>query len=88
MHKNDTLDPDYFLGPDGPIGRCLESYEARPQQIQLAQAIDKAFQGPHHLIAEAGTGVGKSFAYIVPAVAQALHHKQKVIISTHTISLQ
>jgi len=53
----------------------------------MAAAVEQAFQRGTHLIAEAGTGVGKSFAYLVPAIAQAALGK-KVVISTHTISLQ
>ncbi len=88
MSKNKRIDPVWFLGPQGPVAQQLSNYEMRPQQIRLAQAIDKAFEQSSHLIAEAGTGIGKSFAYIIPAVSHALKNKQKVVISTYTISLQ
>src|SRR5436853_618575 len=78
-----------ILGPEGGIARRLPSYEARPQQLAMAKAVAEAIDEPHHLMAEAGTGVGKSFAYLVPAIQAALADpKCKVIISTHTISLQ
>ncbi|MBK8098805.1 MAG: ATP-dependent DNA helicase [Planctomycetes bacterium] len=79
-----------FLGADGAIARRLPDYERRPQQLQMAQAIERALQGKQHLIAEAGTGVGKSFAYLLPAVLHADTHQGEgpVIVSTRTIALQ
>ena len=78
-----------ILGPDGTIAQRLPNYEARPQQLQMAQGVAAAIAGARHLMAEAGTGVGKSFAYLVPAIQAACADKEcKVVISTHTISLQ
>ena len=78
-----------ILGPDGAIARRLgERYEHRPQQLQMAESVAAAFQDGHHLLVEAGTGVGKSFAYLLPAIDYAVRHKKRVVISTHTISLQ
>jgi ATP-dependent DNA helicase DinG len=78
-----------LLGPDGAIARRLGSYEPRPQQRAMAEAIADAIAGPRHLMVEAGTGVGKSFAYLVPAALAAAADKNcRVVISTHTISLQ
>src|SRR3954462_386952 len=78
-----------ILGPKGVIARPLAGYEPRPQQLVMAQAVADAIAGRHHLMVEAGTGVGKSFAYLVPAVLSALASKDaRVVISTHTISLQ
>ena len=54
----------------------------------MARGIESAFQEGHHLLVEAGTGVGKSFAYLLPAIDYALKHKKRVVVSTHTISLQ
>ncbi|HEV3142956.1 MAG TPA: helicase C-terminal domain-containing protein [Gemmataceae bacterium] len=78
-----------ILGPDGEIAKRLSSYETRPQQLAMAEAVAEAIKGRHHLIVEAGTGVGKSFAYLVPAI-QAAAGKEDcvVVVSTHTISLQ
>ena len=84
----ENLDPSSFLGPEGAVARRLEGYESRPQQIEMAERIAEAFERPHHLIAEAGTGVGKSFAYILPAVQRAAENKQRIVISTYTIALQ
>ncbi|HEV3258070.1 MAG TPA: helicase C-terminal domain-containing protein [Gemmataceae bacterium] len=78
-----------ILGPGGTIARKLSNYEARPQQGEMAEAVAQAIAGPHHLMVEAGTGVGKSFAYLVPAILAATAKKDaRVVISTHTISLQ
>ena len=78
-----------ILGPDGAIARRLgERYEHRPQQLEMAAAVEDAFANKHHLLVEAGTGVGKSFAYLVPAIEWAVKNKKRVVISTHTISLQ
>src|SRR5438132_5938008 len=65
-----------------------ERYEHRPQQLDMAAAVERAFAEGHHLLVEAGTGVGKSFAYLLPAIEFAVKRKKRVVISTHTISLQ
>lgn len=78
-----------ILGPAGAIAQRLERYEARPQQLDMADAVTHALAERRHLLVEAGTGVGKSFSYLIPAI---LHTQRKpdtrVVISTHTISLQ
>jgi ATP-dependent DNA helicase DinG len=78
------------LGPDGLIAQRLSNYEPRPQQLAMAEAVARAIADKQHLMVEAGTGVGKSFAYLVPAI-QAIAASGKdfrVVVSTHTISLQ
>src|SRR5690349_7659654 len=82
-----TVAVQNFFSSEGPVARRLPGYEPRPQQAEMASAVDRAFESKQHLVVEAGTGVGKSFAYLVPAIAQAAKGK-KVVISTHTISLQ
>lgn len=80
-----------ILGPAGAIADRLSNYESRPQQLQMAAAVAQAFAEGRHLMVEAGTGVGKSFAYLVPAIQAVCASKDKdarVVISTHTISLQ
>src|SRR5689334_16247910 len=85
----DTSTLDIILGPEGSIARRLgERYEHRPQQLEMAAAVERAFTEGHHLLVEAGTGVGKSFAYLLPAIDYAVRTKKRVVISTHTISLQ
>ena len=78
-----------ILGPDGAVARRLGNYEPRPQQLQMADAVAAAIADKRHLMVEAGTGVGKSFAYLVPAILAATADKDcKIVVSTHTISLQ
>ncbi len=77
-----------ILGTDGIIARRLPGFEQRPEQLEMAAAIEEAMGQSRHLLVEAGTGVGKSFAYLVPAIQRAIHAKERVLISTHTIALQ
>ncbi len=78
-----------ILGPNGAIAGRLSNYESRPQQLDMAQAVAGAIADGRHLMVEAGTGVGKSFAYLVPAIlAATANPKDRVVVSTHTISLQ
>jgi ATP-dependent DNA helicase DinG len=80
---------DSVLGPDGAISNCLPDFESRPEQVAMAAAVERAIAERRHLIVEAGTGVGKSFAYLVPAIQAALADKDcRVVVSTHTIGLQ
>lgn len=78
-----------ILGPQGVIAQRLPAYESRPQQLDMAAAVADAICGRHHLMVEAGTGVGKSFAYLVPAILAATTQKDcRIVVATHTISLQ
>jgi ATP-dependent DNA helicase DinG len=78
-----------ILGADGAIAQRLPNYEPRAEQLQMADAVASALGGPGHLMVEAGTGVGKSFAYLVPAIQAACADKEfRVVVSTHTIGLQ
>jgi ATP-dependent DNA helicase DinG len=78
-----------ILGPGGLIAQRLPGYEVRPQQLAMAEAVTATIAGQGRLMAEAGTGVGKSFAYLVPAILAAAARKEcRVVVSTHTISLQ
>jgi ATP-dependent DNA helicase DinG len=84
-----TLNAQSILGPDGPVARRLGGgYEVRPQQLEMAAAVDRALDTGGSLAVEAGTGVGKSFAYLLPAIRRIVEHNERVVISTHTISLQ
>ncbi len=83
------MDSSKILGPDGLIAQKLSGFESRPQQLEMADAVSEAIHRRQRLLVEAGTGVGKSFAYLVPAIQAATLRKDfKVVISTHTISLQ
>jgi ATP-dependent DNA helicase DinG len=76
-----------MFGKDGLLSGA-KNFEYRPEQQQMAAAVAAALDEKRHLVVEAGTGVGKSLAYLVPAVLFALEHNRKAIISTHTINLQ
>jgi ATP-dependent DNA helicase DinG len=76
------------FGPEGLIARAHPDYEYRPGQVQMARAVMRAFDERKHLIVEAGTGTGKTLAYLVPAVAAALGGRGRVLISTGTKNLQ
>lgn len=76
------------FGPEGLIAQAHPDYEYRPGQVQMAQAVMRAFEEKRHLIVEAGTGTGKTLAYLVPAVAAALGGNGRVIVSTGTKNLQ
>ena len=81
-----------FLRPGGGLQRACAGeefpYEPRPQQFEMAVAVAEAIEGPHHLAVEAGTGVGKSFAYLVPLIHAAVAQNIQTVVSTYTISLQ
>ena len=79
-----------WLDAGGQVACRLDGYEVRPQQLELAEAIETAIAAGKHLLAEAGTGIGKSFAYLLPAVLHATEHAGEgpVVISTRTIALQ
>jgi len=111
-----NLSPLDILGPEGRIAARLDNYEQRQEQLDMADAVAKAIRDQRHLIMEAGTGVGKSFAYLVPAILAATADEaarsstteaddpdgdslsgsappsnaasRRVIVATHTISLQ
>src|SRR2546423_4977729 len=77
-----------IFGRNGLIASAHPEYEYRPGQIQMAEAVLRAFEKKRHLIVEAGTGTGKTLAYLVPAVAAAVSTGGRVIISTGTKNLQ
>src|SRR5881394_1134039 len=72
------------FGPGGALDRALPDYEPRPEQAALAAAVERALATGEHLVAEAGTGVGKSLAYLIPA----LESGQRVVVATATKALQ
>lgn len=77
-----------LLGPDGPMSRLLEGYEPRAGQMTMIEKVSEALVHGKHAVIEAGTGTGKSMAYLIPAVLYALATDEKVVVSTHTIALQ
>src|SRR2546426_6371354 len=75
------------FSPKGILSRSA-NFEFRPQQQQMAMAVVRALDNGEPLAVEAGTGVGKSLAYLVPAILHAVANKKKAVVSTHTINLQ
>ena len=85
------IDPDEaasVLEYGGPFSQYFEAYEHRPEQVEMLRAVANALSTGQHLMVEAGTGVGKSFAYLVPAAMFALANNTRVVVSTNTINLQ
>ena len=76
------------FGPEGYVGQAVDHYEHRPQQEYMAWKVAEAFNRRGNLIAEAGTGTGKSMAYLLPASLHAREHGETVVVSTNTLALQ
>ena len=89
----DSLGSDFvervraFFSENGPLSKA-KNFEFRPQQQEMAAAVATALEEERHLAVEAGTGVGKSLAYLTPAILLAIEQHKKAIVSTHTINLQ
>ncbi len=77
-----------FFCKDGLLAAQYGNYEFRESQVKMANAVLDSLEGKSHLFVEAPTGIGKSFAYLVPAIYYAKKHGKKAVISTHTINLQ
>ena len=85
------LDPEEaasILDYGGPFSQYFEAYEHRGEQVEMLKAVTKSLSNGSHLMVEAGTGVGKSFAYLVPAAMFAVQNNMRVVVSTNTINLQ
>src|SRR3954471_1963470 len=89
----DSLDSDFInevrtlFSKEGRLSRA-KNFEYRREQQEMAVAVAQALEEERHLVVEAGTGVGKSIAYLAPAILYAIGQKKKAIVSTHTINLQ
>ncbi len=77
-----------LLAPDGPFAKKFPGYEYREQQVKMLTAVAESFNTEATLLVEAGTGTGKSLAYLIPAIYWAVKNNQRVVISTNTINLQ
>jgi ATP-dependent DNA helicase DinG len=77
-----------FLEYGGSFSKHFPHYEFRPQQVEMMRAVCEALSEGHHLLVEAGTGTGKSIAYLIPAAIFAIQNNARVVISTNTINLQ
>src|SRR5438552_3189910 len=76
-----------FFSENGPLSKAKNFEFRRPQQ-EMAARVAQALEEERHLVVEAGTGVGKSLAYLTPAILFAIEQHKKAIVSTHTINLQ
>lgn len=79
---------DTFFSKSGALASSLSAFESRPQQVEMARIVADAQERSERVLIEAGTGIGKSFAYLLPAIDRAITHHQRVVVSTHTIALQ
>ena len=84
----DELEAGNYISRGGPLSKLSDSFEERPIQVQLLQNIVKAFNEEKIAVFEAGTGVGKSYSYLIPSVLWALLNHERVVVSTGTINLQ
>ena len=76
------------LSPGGPFSQYLENFESRKEQLDMLQVVSEALTNSRHILVEAGTGIGKSFAYLVPAALWSTRNNIRVVISTNTLNLQ
>jgi len=96
LPRNRPLNPEHegyltiehLLGPQSPLAELLPNYEQRREQINMASAVDTTLAEGKILLVEAGTGTGKSLAYMVPALLWSLRRDQRAVIATNTINLQ
>lgn len=86
--KTVAADIDEFFGDGGILSRSLPDYEPRKPQVEVAKMVGKAFDVEKHLIVEAGTGTGKSLAYLVPAIHKTIQEGNRAVIVTANIALQ
>ncbi|MBI3550897.1 MAG: ATP-dependent DNA helicase [Elusimicrobia bacterium] len=82
------MDIQSLFADDGPLSRVDPRFEARPQQAQMAAAVAEALERETNLVVEAGTGVGKSLAYLLPGALWAVSRGRRLLVSTHTRALQ
>ena len=86
-----TMDPELvasLLMSGSPLAQAIDGFEERVEQASMARAVARAINGSYRLVVEAGTGVGKSLAYLLPAAMYALENNRRVVVSTNTINLQ
>lgn len=88
IHNLDAQKLNEWLGPSGPIARKLENYEARLPQQRMLEHVAEAFNAKKIAIVEAGTGTGKTMAYLLPAIEWSVHNRERTVIATGTINLQ
>ncbi len=85
---DDPVQMAALLGPEGPLAGVLPGYEHREPQLQMLLAVAQIQGRGGSLVVEAGTGTGKSLAYLVPSILRSVRHGERVVVSTHTHTLQ
>ena len=85
VDSNQLID---IIGEKGLVAKKLKNYEFRPQQVDMIRAVSEAINSDKISLIEAGTGTGKTLAYLLPAISYAIVNEQKVVVSTNTINLQ
>ena len=88
IKKLDVDDAAFYISKDGPLAKINENFEERLSQIELLKNIVKTFNQNKTGVFEAGTGVGKSYAYLIPSILWAVQNNERIVISTGTINLQ
>jgi ATP-dependent DNA helicase DinG len=88
MQPLDVEETSAILSTGGPFSKYIKNFESRNEQLEMLQAITKALSNSQHLMVEAGTGIGKSYAYLVPAALWSMRNNARVVISTNTLNLQ
>ena len=88
IKKINEEDAGFYISKGGSLSTISENFEERPVQIELLKNIAKAFNNDKIAVFEAGTGVGKSFSYLIPSILFALQNNERVVVSTGTINLQ
>ena len=86
-HTDLVAQVEEIFSPKGILSRA-KNFEFRPQQQAMAVAVARALENREHVAVEAGTGVGKSLAYLIPSILFAVNNGKKAVVSTHTINLQ
>ena len=88
LKKINEEDAGFYISDGGPLSKLSETFEERPVQIDLLKNIAKAINNEKISVFEAGTGVGKSFSYLIPSILYSLENNERVVVSTGTINLQ
>jgi ATP-dependent DNA helicase DinG len=83
-----ALHVEAVLSDTGPLARRLGGFEVRPQQLEMARLVQENLERGGRLMVEAGTGVGKSFAYLIPSIRRIVENRERIVVATNTISLQ
>ena len=94
LNPKDDIEPlnvnylEHLFSKKGSLSETLHNFEYRIEQVEMVKNISEALSHPRHLLIEAGTGTGKSLAYLIPAIQWAYQNGQRVLVSTNTINLQ